>query len=49
MFAEKLIDWQNATEKCKNLNARLPVLSDKQAVDIVKDYLKQADFNEVRA
>jgi len=44
MFDEEYVEWENATEKCAELGARLPVLSDKQTMDIVKKYLEEAEF-----
>merc|ERR1719204_2604942 len=44
MFDEEYVEWENATEKCAELGARLPVLSHKQTMDIVKKYLEEAEF-----
>lgn len=44
MFDEEYVEWENATQKCQELGARLPVLSDKQTIKIVKKYLEEAEF-----
>ena len=50
MFDEEYLEWENATQKCQELGARLPVLSDAETIKIVKKYLETADFDvfEVR-
>ena len=44
MFDEEYVEWENATQKCQELGARLPVLSDPETIKIVKKYLDEADF-----
>ena len=44
MFDEEYLEWDNATKKCQELGARLPVLSDTETIKIVKKYLDTADF-----
>merc|ERR1719347_363575 len=44
MFDEEYVEWENATRKCQELGARLPVLSDKETINIVIKYLKEASF-----
>merc|ERR1712180_180938 len=44
MFDEEYVEWENATKKCQELGARLPVLSDKETINIVKKYLAEAEF-----
>jgi hypothetical protein len=50
MFDEEYVEWENATTKCQELGARLPVLSDADTIKIVKKYLETAEFEvfEVR-
>ena len=50
MFDEEYLEWDNAANKCQELGARLPVLSDHETIKIVKKYLATADFDifEVR-
>ncbi len=50
MFDEEYVEWENATTKCQELGARLPVLSDAETIKIVKKYLETAEFEvfEVR-
>jgi len=45
MFDEEYLEWDNATQKCQELGARLPVLSDVETIKIVKKYLDTADFD----
>jgi len=45
MFDEEYMEWDNATKKCQELGARLPVLSDVETIKIVKKYLDTADFD----
>merc|ERR550519_634617 len=45
MFDEEYVEWDNATDKCADLGARLPVLSDAKTINIVKNYLAQANFS----
>merc|ERR1712142_1191781 len=45
MFDEEYLEWDNATQKCQELGARLPVLSDAETIQIVKKYLDTADFD----
>merc|ERR550519_1107644 len=45
MFDDKYLEWDNATQKCQELGARLPVLSDMQTIKIVKKYLDTAKFD----
>merc|ERR1712079_694556 len=45
MFDEEYLEWENATQKCQELGARLPVLSDAETIKIVKKYLDTADFD----
>ena len=45
MFDEEYLEWENATQKCQELGARLPVLSDQDTIKIVKKYLDTADFD----
>jgi len=45
MFDEEYLEWENATQKCQALGARLPVLSDAATIKIVKKYLDTADFD----
>jgi len=45
MFDEEYLEWDNATQKCQELGARLPVLSDTETIKIVKKYLDTADFD----
>merc|ERR1719391_1176701 len=45
MFDEEYVEWDNATQKCQELGARLPVLSDTETIKIVKKYLDTADFD----
>ena len=45
MFDEEYLEWDNATRKCQELGARLPVLSDQETIKIVKKYLATADFD----
>merc|ERR1719410_1911019 len=45
MFDEEYMEWDNATKKCQELGARLPVLSDPETIKIVKKYLDTADFD----
>ena len=45
MFDEEYVEWENATDKCADLGARLPVLSDAKTINIVKNYLAQANFS----
>merc|ERR1740124_1572871 len=45
MFDEEYLEWENATKKCQELGARLPVLSDVETIKIVKKYLDTADFD----
>ena len=45
MFDEEYLEWDNATQKCAELGARLPVLSDTETIKIVKKYLDTADFD----
>jgi len=45
MFDEEYLEWDNATKKCQELGARLPVLSDTETIKIVKKYLDHADFD----
>jgi hypothetical protein len=45
MFDEEYLEWDNATKKCQELGARLPVLSDTETIKIVKKYLDTADFD----
>ena len=51
MFDEEYVEWENATQKCQELGARLPVLSDAETIEIVKKYLDEAEFEvfEVKA
>lgn len=44
MFDEEYVEWENATQKCQELGARLPVLSDAETIKIVKKYLDEAEF-----
>merc|ERR1711962_1285133 len=44
MFGEEYVEWENATKECQELGARLPVLSDKETINIVKKYLAEAEF-----
>jgi len=44
MFDEEYVEWENATQKCQELGARLPVLSDAETIEIVKKYLDEAEF-----
>ena len=44
MFDEEYVEWENATTKCQELGARLPVLSDAETIKIVKKYLETAEF-----
>jgi len=44
MFDEEYVEWENATRMCQELGARLPVLSDKETINIVLKYLKEATF-----
>ena len=44
MFDEEYVEWENATQKCQELGARLPVLSDTETIEIVKKYLDEAEF-----
>jgi len=44
MFDEEYVEWENATAKCQELGARLPVLSDTETIKIVKKYLDEAEF-----
>jgi hypothetical protein len=44
MFDEEYVEWENATTKCQELGARLPVLSDVETIKIVKKYLETAEF-----
>ena len=37
MFDEEYLEWENATQKCQELGARLPVLSDAETIKIVKN------------
>ena len=46
MFDEEYLEWENATQKCQALGARLPVLSDAATIKIVKKYLDTADFDD---
>merc|ERR1719470_243952 len=46
---ESYIEWENATNKCQSLGARLPVLDTKETIDIVKSYLDKADPEELKA
>ena len=43
------MEWENATNKCQSLGARLPVLDSKETIDIVKKYINEADPEELRA
>merc|ERR1719270_1220640 len=45
MFDDEYLEWDNATNKCQELGARLPVLSDPETIKIVKKYLATADFD----
>ena len=45
MFDEEYLEWDNATNKCQELGARLPVLSDPETIKIVKKYLATAEFS----
>merc|ERR1712050_39675 len=45
MFDEEYLEWDNATKKCQELGARLPVLSDTETIKIVKNYLDTAGFD----
>merc|ERR550525_394661 len=47
MFGGEYVEWENATKMCQELGARLPVLSDAETIEIVKNYLNNADFGEV--
>ena len=47
MFGGEYVEWENATKQCQELGARLPVLSDKETIEIVKNYLKNSDFSGV--
>ena len=47
MFVGEHVEWENATKQCQELGARLPVLSDKETIEIVKNYLKNSDFSGV--
>merc|ERR1712198_307889 len=40
MFDEEYLEWDNATQKCQELGARLPVLSDTETIKIVKKYIE---------
>lgn len=44
MFDEEYVEWENASQKCQELGARLPVLSDIETIKIVKKYLDEAEF-----
>jgi len=44
MFDEEYVEYENATRKCQELGARLPVLSDRETINIVIKYLKEATF-----
>ena len=47
MIGGEYVEWENATRQCQELGARLPVLSDKETIEIVKNYLAKANFSEV--
>lgn len=45
MFDDKYVDYDNATEQCRNLGARLPVLDTEETIEIVIDYMKEYNFS----
>jgi len=44
---ESYMEFENATNKCQSLGARLPVLDTKETIDIIKKYLAEADSLEL--
>ena len=50
MFDDTYVEFDNATEKCEGLGARLPVLDSAETIKIVKRYLETSNFTvfEVR-
>ena len=47
MFDEEYLEWKEATKKCQELGARLPVLSDVETIKIVQKYMETAVFDIV--
>ena len=51
MFDDRYVTFDNASQQCQELGARLPVLDTEETIDIVKNYLETYNFtvfNEVR-
>ena len=44
MFDNIYVEFENATEKCESLGARLPVLDSGETIAIIKEYLKTSNF-----
>ena len=44
MFDDTYVEFENATEKCEGLGARLPVLDSAETIKIVKRYLETSNF-----
>ena len=44
MFDDTYVEFENATEKCESLGARLPVLDSGETIAIIKEYLKTSNF-----
>ncbi len=50
MFDDAYVEFENATEKCEGLGARLPVLDSMETIKVIKKYLETSNFTvfEVR-
>ncbi|CAB4053923.1 unnamed protein product [Lepeophtheirus salmonis] len=44
IFDDSYVEFDNATAKCEELGARLPVLDSPETIKIVKKYLEQSNF-----
>ena len=49
MFDDTYVEFENATEKCEGLGARLPVLDSAETIKIVKRYLETSNFTVFEA
>jgi len=45
MFDDKYVTFENATQQCQDLGARLPVLDSDETIDIIKNYLETYNFS----
>jgi hypothetical protein len=44
MFDDAYVEFDNATDKCEGLGARLPVLDSAETIKVVKKYLTTSNF-----